>query len=84
MTHQHIDVFEKREWTKGTDPTQRIEPEIALYTTHGSREMKSRLIIISNIPIIDSDPRESHSYSHHWVLPNLAVASRESLDEEDA
>ena len=57
-----MDVFVRRKWLTLTDPGGRTRVDIAWYFPAGFRNVKKRIRLEGDLPILDSDPTDSNFY----------------------
>lgn len=76
-----IEIFKQRDWLKLTHHTWNGCLNILWYHSVGFKKMKPRLSLIGNIPILESDPRESAS-SAGWHLLGRQILFQHEWDAQ--
>lgn len=76
-----IEVFQQRNWLKLTHHSWEGKLNINWYVSTGFNKMKPRLEIVGNIPILETDPRHSDTYSG-WQLLGAQIVCQRLWDAE--
>jgi hypothetical protein len=76
-----LDVFSKRRWLKHSH-----EDSLSIWWFYsmGFRKMKPRITVLGNIPIVDTDPKDSSLYGGWHLLGQQVLLQREWEAEQDA
>jgi hypothetical protein len=76
-----LEVFRKRNWLVSHHTWNNVTVEVmdlAWYVTAGFRAAKDRLEIVGQVEILDSDPKDSKTFSSNWGgLGEKVVSQRE-------
>lgn len=78
-----IEVFRKRKWLVRTHHGWNAEVDLAWYQYVGFRTVKDRLTVVGQVEILDSDPKDSHSYSF-WSSVGEQVMHQHAWDTKSS
>lgn len=79
-----IEDFKRRNWLKLTHHNWNGRFNVLWYHSTGFLKMKPRLMVVGNIPILDTDPTQSSSYAGWHLLGRQVLRQHEWNRENDA
>lgn len=72
-----LEVFQERKWLLRTHHNWKNEMDLAWYLPVGFRTAKKRLEVVGQVELLESDPRDSKSYSGWGGIGEQVILQRE-------
>jgi hypothetical protein len=78
-----LNVFTERRWLTLKHLNEKGRLHISFYYSQGFHKVKSRITVLGNIPIVDTDPKDCSTFCGWYLLGRYVQLQREWEAEQN-